>query len=149
MNKKNTSLSLVHLFFLLLPFSSLALKLSPQLSSLISLKTSLSASPFAFQDWKVTDDQNDAVWCSWSGVVCDNATSQVISLDLSNRNLTGNLPQQIRYLSSSLLYLNLSKNSLEVRFPLLSLTSPSSPLSTSATTPSTPASLLGSPSSSS
>ncbi|CAN6912687.1 unnamed protein product, partial [Brassica oleracea] len=117
MNKKNTSLSLAHLFLLLLPLSSLSLKLSPQLSSLISLKTSLSASPSAFQDWKVTDDQNGAVWCSWSGVVCDNATSQVISLDLSNRNLTGHLPQQIRYLSSSLLYLNLSKNSLVGPFP--------------------------------
>ncbi|CAH8353913.1 unnamed protein product [Eruca vesicaria subsp. sativa] len=117
MNKKNTSLSLVHLFFFLLPFSSLSLKLSPQLSSLISLKTSLSASPSAFQDWKVTDPQTGAAWCSWSGVVCDNATSQVISLDLSQRNLTGHIPQQIRYLSSSLLYLNLSKNSLEGPFP--------------------------------
>ncbi|CAH2044017.1 unnamed protein product [Thlaspi arvense] len=122
---KSTSPFLVHTFLLLflLPFfafSSLALKVSPQLLSLISLKTSLSGSPSAFQDWKVpvatADGQNDAVWCSWSGVVCDNTTAQVISLDLSHRNLTGRLPQQIRYLSS-LLYLNLSRNSLEGSFP--------------------------------
>ncbi|ESQ31786.1 hypothetical protein EUTSA_v10003570mg [Eutrema salsugineum] len=123
---KNTSPSLVHLVLLLslLPFfalSSLALKVSPQLLSLISLTTSLSGSPSAFQDWKLpvattTDGQNDAVWCSWSGVVCDNATAQVISLGLSHRNLTGRLPQQIRYLSS-LLYLNLSGNSLDGSFP--------------------------------
>uniref|UniRef100_A0A1J3JRL3 non-specific serine/threonine protein kinase n=1 Tax=Noccaea caerulescens TaxID=107243 RepID=A0A1J3JRL3_NOCCA len=120
---RNTCPSLVHLFLLLflLPFfafSSLALKVSPQLLSLISLKTSLSGSPSAFQDWNVNPNgQNDAVWCSWSGVVCDNVTAQVTSLDLSDRNLTGRLPQQIRYLSSSLLYLNLSRNSLDGPFP--------------------------------
>ncbi|CAN8252000.1 unnamed protein product [Cochlearia groenlandica] len=122
MNKiNNTSPFLVHLFLLLLlpffSFSSLALKVSPQLLSLISLKTSLSASsPSAFQDWTVHNGHNDAVWCSWSGVVCDNATSQVVSLDLSHKNLTGRLPPQIRYLSS-LTYFNLSRNLLEGSFP--------------------------------
>ncbi|CAE6253160.1 unnamed protein product [Arabidopsis arenosa] len=119
MNKKNTPPSLVHLLLLLpfFAFNSLALKVSPQLLSLISLKTSLSGLPSAFQDWKVpVDGQNDAVWCSWSGVVCDNVTAQVISLDLSHRNLSGRIPIQIRYLSS-LLYLNLSGNSLEGSFP--------------------------------
>ncbi|CAD5335538.1 unnamed protein product [Arabidopsis thaliana] len=122
MKKKNISPSLVlhPLLLLLLPFfafNSLALKFSPQLLSLLSLKTSLSGPPSAFQDWKVpVNGQNDAVWCSWSGVVCDNVTAQVISLDLSHRNLSGRIPIQIRYLSS-LLYLNLSGNSLEGSFP--------------------------------
>ncbi|XP_010546156.1 PREDICTED: leucine-rich repeat receptor-like protein kinase TDR [Tarenaya hassleriana] len=94
-------------------------KLPPELVSLISIKTSLKGSPSAFLDWDVATAaaaDGDAVWCSWSGVECDNVTARVTSLDLSRRNLSGRVPDEIRYLSG-LFHLNLSGNSLDGSFP--------------------------------
>ncbi|XP_021823425.1 leucine-rich repeat receptor-like protein kinase TDR [Prunus avium] len=82
-----------------------------QLNALISLKSSLNDPLSTFHDWVVpsTYHPNDPVWCSWSGVKCHPNTSQIVTLDLSQRNLSGIIPPQILYLSS-LIHLNFSRN---------------------------------------
>ncbi|KAM1162751.1 hypothetical protein FF1_001752 [Malus domestica] len=83
-----------------------------QLIALLSLKSSLKDPLSSFHDWVSPNSHpNGGVsgWCSWSGVKCQPDTSQVVSLDLSRRNLSGQIPPQIRHLSS-LIHLNLSGN---------------------------------------
>ncbi|KAK6926421.1 Leucine-rich repeat [Dillenia turbinata] len=93
-----------------------------QLQSLLSLKFSLKDPLLTFQDWDSTPaystpkNTQNPVWCSWSGIKCDPKNAQVISLNLSNRNLTGTIPIEIRSLSS-LIHLNLSKNAFDGPFP--------------------------------
>lgn len=84
-----------------------------QLVSLLSLKSSLNDPLSTLHEWQPAENPS---WCSWSGIKCDNK-SQIISLDLSQRNLSGSIPPQILYLSTSLLHLNLSQNAFDGRFP--------------------------------
>lgn len=114
-------------FFLLLSIFSLKFSLvfsstlPLQLLSLLSLKSSLKHPISTFHDWDPTPafsnpNFQDPVWCSWSGIKCNPKTSQITSLDLSRRNLSGNIPLEIRYLST-LNHFNLSGNSFDGSFP--------------------------------
>ncbi|MEI4896652.1 hypothetical protein Q8G71_35775, partial [Klebsiella pneumoniae] len=57
-------------------------------------------------------DLQNPGWCAWTGVKCNADTAQVLSLDLSRRNLSGAIPAEIRYLSH-LEHLNLSGNAFD------------------------------------
>ncbi|GLT40252.1 hypothetical protein SLA2020_144020 [Shorea laevis] len=91
------------------------------LIALLSIKSSLVDPLSTFKDWDPTLSFSERsfenpVWCSWSGVKCNRTTSEITTLDLSRRNLSGTIPVEIRYLSS-LIHLNLSSNSLVGPFP--------------------------------
>lgn len=45
---------------------------------------------FMLEDWA-----NGDAYCNWSGVTCDSKATTVTALDLSDRNLTGNIPDSI------------------------------------------------------
>lgn len=86
-----------------------------QLISLLTLKSSLHDHHNTFNDWDPTlafARPGSHIWCSWSGIKCDKKTNQITSLDLSNRNLSGTIPEDIRNLVH-LHHLNLSGNALE------------------------------------
>ncbi|GAV89028.1 Pkinase domain-containing protein/LRR_1 domain-containing protein/LRR_4 domain-containing protein/LRR_7 domain-containing protein/LRR_6 domain-containing protein/LRR_8 domain-containing protein [Cephalotus follicularis] len=114
------------LFFLTFSFCSLLIKTSLvfsattlplQLISLLSLKSSLKDPLSTFHDWDPTpaftkSNLQDPVWCSWSGLKCNTQTAQISSLDLSHRNLSGIIPDEIKYLSG-LIHLNLSGNAFD------------------------------------
>ncbi|KAI4332676.1 hypothetical protein L6164_017566 [Bauhinia variegata] len=91
-----------------------ATTLSLEILSLLALKNSI-VDPHKFlHDWDpastfTKSNYQDPVWCSWTGITCHSRTSQITNLDLSNRNLSGTIPPEIRYLSS-LVHLNLSGN---------------------------------------
>ncbi|XP_016449261.1 uncharacterized protein LOC107774282 [Nicotiana tabacum] len=90
--------------------------LSIQLISLLSLKSSFQDPNNTFQDWNPTTTFSkfsfQPFWCSWSGIKCDTKTSQITTLNLSRRNLSGKIPQDIRFLVH-LHHLNLSGNSFD------------------------------------
>ncbi|KAB5573750.1 hypothetical protein DKX38_000944 [Salix brachista] len=98
----------------LLVFSATTLPLP--LHSLLSVKTALKDPLNTFQDWNLSrtggGSIQDPVWCSWSGVKCNPTASQITSLDLSHRNLSGVIPAEISYLTS-LVLLNLSGNAFD------------------------------------
>ncbi|KAL7001717.1 hypothetical protein U1Q18_002865, partial [Sarracenia purpurea var. burkii] len=88
-----------------------------ELISLLSLKSALKDPHKTFHDWDPTPafsnpPGSQPIWCSWSGVKCDRRASQITSLDLSKRNLSGALPPEIRYLNH-LHHLNLSANAFD------------------------------------
>ncbi|XP_058205212.1 leucine-rich repeat receptor-like protein kinase TDR [Rhododendron vialii] len=92
-----------------------------QLLSLLSLKSILKDPLNTFHDWDPTPTFSkpgsfQPVWCSWSGIKCDRKASQVISLNLSRRNLSGRIPPEISYLAH-LHHLNLSSNSFDGPLP--------------------------------
>ncbi|KAK1415371.1 hypothetical protein QVD17_31152 [Tagetes erecta] len=110
------------LFFIIISsssyfFSSATAPLPSQLVSLLSLKSSLKDPLNTFHEWEVTKLVTESsAWCTWSGVTCDPETRDVISLDISNRNISGTIPASIKYLTS-LRYLNISKNQFTGPFP--------------------------------
>ncbi|CAN4097241.1 unnamed protein product [Withania somnifera] len=110
---------LTRIFFFLTQISLLVFSSSnfpTQLISLLSLKSSFQDPNHTFQDWnpKTTLSNFGSLpfWCSWSGIKCDTKTSQITTLNLSRRNLSGNIPQDIRFLIH-LHHLNLSGNSFD------------------------------------
>nr|XP_043614136.1 leucine-rich repeat receptor-like protein kinase TDR [Erigeron canadensis] len=107
-----------HYILLLLLFLQVATEAAvpSQLASLLSLKSSLKDPLNTFQEWEVSEPGTEPIWCSWSGVTCDPNSYQIISLDISNRNLSGIIPKEIIYLTS-LRYLNISKNQFSGPFP--------------------------------
>ncbi|KAK1409213.1 hypothetical protein QVD17_35738 [Tagetes erecta] len=94
--------------------------LSLQLHALLSLKSSLVHPTNTFQDWdpSVSLPRPGAkpVWCTWSGVKCDPKTFSINTLDISNRNLSGTIPDEINYLTH-LHHLNISLNSFSGPLP--------------------------------
>ncbi|KAI4323827.1 hypothetical protein L6164_023404 [Bauhinia variegata] len=91
-----------------------ATTVSQEILSLLALKTSIIDSHKFLHDWDPAStfsktNYQDPVWCSWTGITCHSKTNQITNLDLSNRNLSGTIPPEIRYLSS-LVHLNLSGN---------------------------------------
>ncbi|KAJ8540176.1 hypothetical protein K7X08_026565 [Anisodus acutangulus] len=91
-------------------------KFPPQLISLLSLKSSFQDPNNTFQDWNPTTTfsnfDSQPFWCFWSGIKCDTKTSQITTLNLSKRNLSGKIPQDIKFLVH-LHHLNLSGNSFD------------------------------------
>ncbi|KAL5569883.1 hypothetical protein UlMin_026458 [Ulmus minor] len=86
-----------------------------QLIALLTIKSSLKDPLSTFHDWDPSNLQKP-VWCSWSGIKCHNKTSQISSLNLSSRNLSGKIPPEIRYLSG-LTHINLSRNTFDGPLP--------------------------------
>ncbi|KAL8192803.1 hypothetical protein R6Q57_027251 [Mikania cordata] len=109
------------LFFLCLPFLSTATTtLTLQLHALLSLKTSLTDPMNTFQDWDSSPSLPkpgfEPVWCKWSGIKCDPNTFQINTLDVSNRNLSGKIPDDIKYLTH-IHHLNISVNAFAGPLP--------------------------------
>ncbi|KAL8117846.1 uncharacterized protein LOC141723408 isoform X2 [Apium graveolens] len=100
-------------FFLLLFFllHSVTGKPLPEYKALLSLKSSISDDPQAsLSSWNISTSH-----CTWSGVTCD-SRRHVISLDISNFNLTGTLSSDIGYLKN-LVNLTVAANQLSGPIP--------------------------------
>ncbi|PWA64382.1 leucine-rich repeat protein [Artemisia annua] len=110
---RHTSSFFLLILLLTLRFTPLLTATLPsQLVSLLALKKSLKDPLSTFHEWNTPDPgpgPEQHVWCNWSGVKCDPKTFQISSLDISNRNLSGMIPVEIKYLTS-LRYLNMSHN---------------------------------------
>ncbi|CAH1432890.1 unnamed protein product [Lactuca virosa] len=73
--------------------------LKKQASILVTLKQSFGVSDHPFLvNWNLVD--YSLICSNWSGVTCDNATFSVVSLDISNLNLSGTLSPAITQLRS-------------------------------------------------
>lgn len=73
--------------------------LKKQASILVYLKQSFGVSDHPFlAGWNLVD--YTSVCSNWSGVTCDNATFSIVSLDISNLNLSGTLSPAITQLRS-------------------------------------------------
>ncbi|XP_023755604.1 leucine-rich repeat receptor-like protein kinase TDR [Lactuca sativa] len=105
-------LPLIFLLFFLIS----AAALPSELLSLLALKSSLKDPLDTLHDWE-WDPSKPGTQCSWSGVQCDPKTNRINSLDISNRNLSGTIPPEIRYLTS-LRYLNISVNQFAGPLPV-------------------------------
>ncbi|XP_002510897.2 LRR receptor-like serine/threonine-protein kinase ERL1 [Ricinus communis] len=79
----------VVLFLLLCPFAS---PLNDEGKALMSIKESFSNVANVLLDW---DDVHNGDFCSWRGVFCDNVSFSVVSLNLSNLNLDGEISTAI------------------------------------------------------
>lgn len=62
------------------------------------------------QGWTADLDITNCDICNWYGITCNN-NGQVTAIDLSNNNLTGNIPNQLLYIAE-LTDLNLANNNL-------------------------------------
>ncbi|XP_022726374.1 leucine-rich repeat receptor-like serine/threonine-protein kinase BAM3 [Durio zibethinus] len=94
------------------PVSSHNLSLRKQASILVSLKQEFkSSTPLA--TWNVS---NYLSLCSWTGIQCDVSNRSVVSLDISNSNISGSLSPVITQLPS-LAYLSVPGNSFSGEFP--------------------------------
>ncbi|GMH19699.1 hypothetical protein Nepgr_021540 [Nepenthes gracilis] len=107
-------------FSLNLRVSSAVLPL--QLIALLSLKSAIKDPHSILSNWDPSPIfskpgfQQNPVWCSWTGVKCDQKTAQITSLDLSAHNLSGGIPRELGYLKG-LNYLNLSRNAFDGPLP--------------------------------
>ncbi|OAY48190.1 LRR receptor-like serine/threonine-protein kinase ERL1 isoform X2 [Manihot esculenta] len=77
-------------------FFPLASPLNDEGKALMSIKASFSNVVNLLLDW---DDVHNADFCSWRGVFCDNGSYSVVSLNLSNLNLGGEISPAIGDLS--------------------------------------------------
>ncbi|KAI3918725.1 hypothetical protein MKX01_042045 [Papaver californicum] len=109
----------IFFFFFFIQFrysSSARTPKSLQLLSLISLKSSLKDPLLLLGDWNPSSVVNSTffkpLWCTWSGIQCHNKTSEIVSLDLSRKSLSGVIPSEIKFLTQ-LRNLNLSGNSFD------------------------------------
>ncbi|WOK93557.1 hypothetical protein Cni_G02257 [Canna indica] len=105
-------------------FCSPAAAIPLPLMALLSLRSSLLDPLSSLHDWSYASAVNlsdgepePRPWCSWTAVACDEATGQIISLDLSRKNLSGSIAPELRLLYSSLAHLNLSGNSFTGPLP--------------------------------
>nr|XP_043632345.1 leucine-rich repeat receptor-like protein kinase TDR [Erigeron canadensis] len=115
------NLFIIFLFLCLPVFCSAATANLPlQLVSLLSLKTSLTDPLNTFQDWDPSPALSkpgfEPVWCNWSGIKCNPKTFEINTLDISNRNLSGTIPDNIKYLTH-IHHLNISVNSFSGTLP--------------------------------
>ncbi|KVI07188.1 Leucine-rich repeat-containing protein [Cynara cardunculus var. scolymus] len=81
----------VLLAFLVLQFPC-TMSLSDEGKALISIKASFSNVVNVLLDWD--EDQNDD-FCSWRGILCDNISTTVVALNLSNLDLGGEISPSI------------------------------------------------------
>ncbi|KAI5332423.1 hypothetical protein L3X38_022552 [Prunus dulcis] len=93
--------------------SSHNLSLRRQASILVSVKQSFEASNPSLNSWNVS---NYMFICSWAGIHCDNMNISVVSLDISNYNLSGSLSPAITELRT-LVNLSVSGNGFLGIFP--------------------------------
>ncbi|KAM1122935.1 hypothetical protein FF1_004381 [Malus domestica] len=116
-NSEMTSVFLCSLFLFLTCFSSVSslnLSLRRQASILVSLKQNFedSKNP-ALSDWNVS---NYMFLCSWGGIKCDSRNRSIVSLDISNYNLSGTLSPVITELRT-LVNVSVSGNGFSGIFP--------------------------------
>ncbi|XP_061343480.1 MDIS1-interacting receptor like kinase 1-like [Gastrolobium bilobum] len=88
-----------------------------EVSALLSIKAGLVDPLNALQNWKLMDEAlgKDAAHCNWTGVRCNSAAA-VEKLDLSHKNLSGSVSDDIQRLKS-LSTLNLSCNAFSSQLP--------------------------------
>lgn len=110
----------VFLFFLVLvfltsshPVFSYNAYLKRQASILVSLKQSFESYNSSLNVWNVS---NYLSLCSWNGVLCDSKNILVVSLDISNSNITGTLSSAITELIT-LVNLSVASNSFSGSLP--------------------------------
>ncbi|KAL5732052.1 hypothetical protein ACHQM5_004711 [Ranunculus cassubicifolius] len=109
-------LSFVHLFnplafsFSISPHSSYLWR---QASILVSLKQNFRLPTSSLSTW---DDSNFLSLCSWKGIQCDEMKKSVVSLDISNLNISGFITPVILELRD-IVHLTISGNSFSGVFP--------------------------------
>lgn len=90
--KKKLPLLLLLLLLIIIP---LAVSLSPDGLSLLSLKSAVDQSSDAFSDW----NENDETPCRWSGISCMNITGssnpRVVGIAVAGKNLRGYIPSEL------------------------------------------------------
>ncbi|XP_077229566.1 uncharacterized protein LOC143862406 isoform X2 [Tasmannia lanceolata] len=87
--------------------------LSKQASILISLKQAFSVPDSSLESW---NESNYMSLCSWTGLQCDHMKRLVLSLNISNLNISGNFLPVISELKS-LVNLSVAGNNLFGKFP--------------------------------
>ncbi|XP_031131051.1 leucine-rich repeat receptor-like serine/threonine-protein kinase BAM3 [Ipomoea triloba] len=107
------ALTLHLLFFFFLVFltsahDSLSVSVRRQAAILVSVKQSFQAPDPSLSTWNIS---NYMELCNWTGVTCDSYNKSVVSLDVSNLNLSGPLSPAISELQS-LVNLSVAGNSL-------------------------------------
>ncbi|CAK7324906.1 unnamed protein product [Dovyalis caffra] len=111
-------------FGVLLAFTfavAVVLATDPYSEALLSLKSELVDDDNSLDDWLVppggnTEEKVQA--CSWSGVKCNQNSTVVIALDLSMKNLRGELSGKQFSVFTELVDLNFSYNSFAGKLPL-------------------------------
>ncbi|XP_071687111.1 uncharacterized protein [Rutidosis leptorrhynchoides] len=98
--------------FILLPIVFASTSQNNELTSLVSIKSSLIDSLNYLNDWNISISSSH---CNWTGVSC-NANGFIDKLDLSNMNLTGNISQDIQNFHH-LSFLNISSNKFDSILP--------------------------------
>ncbi|XP_038685347.1 LRR receptor-like serine/threonine-protein kinase ERL1 isoform X2 [Tripterygium wilfordii] len=98
---------------LILLATPLASSLNDEGKALMSLKASFSNVANVLLDW---DDVHNDDFCSWRGVLCDNVSLSVVSLNLSNVNLGGEVSPAIGDLRN-LQFIDLQGNKLTGQVP--------------------------------
>ncbi|GLT67248.1 hypothetical protein SLA2020_395690 [Shorea laevis] len=93
--------------------SSHNLLLRRQASILVSLKQDFVSPTPSLNSWNVS---NYLTLCSWTGIRCDPMNRSVVSLDISNSNISGSVSSVLTQLHS-LVNLSVAGNSLDGEFP--------------------------------
>ncbi|XP_009116312.1 leucine-rich repeat receptor-like protein kinase TDR [Brassica rapa] len=104
-----------HLFLLF--FTSLAQAADPQTDSLLTLKSLLTDNSNTLQDWSLNSNTKPVPSCSWSGILCNQNSTSVISINLSSKSLSGTFPATLLTAFTDLLELNISDNSFSGSLP--------------------------------
>ncbi|KAL8215048.1 hypothetical protein R6Q57_004497 [Mikania cordata] len=99
-------------FLILIFICSEANEINDEASVLLSIKSHLVDPLDQLQDWKINAEQSV---CNWTGIVC-NSIGRVEKLDLSRRNLSGRISDDIQRLRS-LTSVNLCCNGFASRLP--------------------------------
>nr|XP_023880577.1 LRR receptor-like serine/threonine-protein kinase ERL2 [Quercus suber] len=112
-SKKEQSLCLCLIMVLLFFLCPTVSPLDDQGKALMSIKASLRNVANVLLDW---DDLHNQDFCSWRGVFCDNSSFSVLSLNLSNLNLGGEISPAIGDLRN-LLSVDFQGNKLTGQIP--------------------------------
>ncbi|XP_059629437.1 LRR receptor-like serine/threonine-protein kinase ERL1 isoform X2 [Cornus florida] len=113
MEKKKKLVLCSVMVVIVLLFPVLSSPLGDEGKTLMSIKASFSNVANVLLDWDVVHNDD---FCSWRGVICDNVSSSVVSLNLSNLNLGGEISPAIGDLKN-LLSVDFHGNSLTGQIP--------------------------------
>ncbi|XP_020205717.1 leucine-rich repeat receptor-like protein kinase PXL1 [Cajanus cajan] len=118
--KRTTTKMQTHLLFFFYCYIGLSLVLTEaaaddELSTLLSIKSTLIDPMRHLKDWQLPSNVTGSPHCNWTGVGC-NSKGFVVSLDLSNMNLSGCVSDRIQSLSS-LSSFNISCNNFASSLP--------------------------------